>query len=184
MTAAPADGGGAAERVLEAAGFKPDQAREIAARIRERVAALPPPTVEQRAQLRALLDMSQEVPAVAPPDPWDAALSAIRSAVDDLGAWLAIWSARHEPDAHARRCASDAVGAIDAALTELHGIRARLISETRQADDAAAARVDVLLGTGRATRPGLRRRPVCEHEPPPRNPASARPRRSVLEPSA
>jgi hypothetical protein len=62
MTAAPADGGGAAERVLEAAGFKPDQAREIAARIRERVGALPPPTDEQRAQLRALLDMSQEVP--------------------------------------------------------------------------------------------------------------------------
>jgi hypothetical protein len=61
MTAAPADGG-AAERVLEAAGFKPDQARDIAARIRERVAALPPPTDELRAQLRALLDMSQEVP--------------------------------------------------------------------------------------------------------------------------
>ena len=90
---------------------------------------MPPPTVEQRAQLRALLDMSQEGPAVAPPDPWDAALSAIRSAVDDLGAWLAIWSARHEPDAHARRCASDAVGAIDAALTNCtasaHGSSAR-----------------------------------------------------------
>ena len=42
-----------------------------------------------------------------PPDPYDAALSAIRSSVDDLGAWLAIWSARREPDAHARRCASE-----------------------------------------------------------------------------
>ena len=34
-----------------------------------------------------------------------------------------------EPDAHARRCASDAVDVIDAALLELHGIRARLIDE-------------------------------------------------------
>lgn len=80
------------------------------------------------------------------PDSWDAALSAIRSSVDDLGAWLAIWQARSEPDAHARRCASDAVDAVDTALTELHGIRARLISETRQADDDTAARADALLG--------------------------------------
>jgi len=82
---------------------------------------------------------------VAPPDPWDAALSAVSASVDDLGAWLAIWSARREPDAHARRCASDAVDAIDAALIELHGIRARLITDIRRADDQAAARVDALL---------------------------------------
>ena len=80
-----------------------------------------------------------------PPDPWDAALSAIRSSVDDLGVWLVVWSARTEPDAHARRCASDAIDALDAALAELHGIRARLISEVRQADDRAAARVDAML---------------------------------------
>jgi hypothetical protein len=80
-----------------------------------------------------------------PRDPWDAALSAIRSSVDDLGAWLAIWSARREPDAHARRCASGAVDAIDAALIELHRIRGQLIGETRAADDQAAARVDALL---------------------------------------
>jgi hypothetical protein len=85
---------------------------------------------------------------VAPRDPWDAALSAIRASVDDLGAWLAIWQARTEPDAHARRCASDAGDAIDAALLELHGIRARLIGEIRQADDASAARVDALLAGG------------------------------------
>ena len=66
---------------------------------------------------------------MARPDPWDAALSVIRSAVDDLGAWLAVWSARREPDAHARRCAGDAVNAVDAALLELHGIRAQLIGE-------------------------------------------------------
>lgn len=62
---------------------------------------------------------------MAPPDLFDAALSAVHDAVDNLGPWLAIWEARAEPDAHARRCASDAVDAIDAALAELHGIRAR-----------------------------------------------------------
>lgn len=62
MSAAPADDGGAVERRLEAAGFPPGQARELADRIREEVAAWPPPTAEQLAQLRALLDMSQEEP--------------------------------------------------------------------------------------------------------------------------
>jgi hypothetical protein len=61
MSAAPADDG-AVERRLEAAGFPPGQAREHADRIREEVAAWPPPTAEQLAQLRALLDMSQEEP--------------------------------------------------------------------------------------------------------------------------
>ena len=89
---------------------------------------------------------------MAQPDPWDAALSAIRASVDDLGAWLAIWSARTEPDAHARRCASDAVDAIDAALIELHGIRAELVGEIRRADDQAAARAD------RAARPDAEQR--------------------------
>ena len=82
-------------------------------------------------------------------DYWDHALSAIRSSVDDLGPWLAIWQARREPDAHARRCASGAVDAIDAALAELHGIRARLIGDIRRADDQAAARVDELLARTR-----------------------------------
>ena len=60
-------------------------------------------------------------PAVAPPDPFDADLSALHTHVDNLGPWLAIWSARTEPDAHARRCANDAMDAIDAALAGLHG---------------------------------------------------------------
>ena len=81
---------------------------------------------------------------------WDAALSAVRSSVDDLGVWLFIWSARTEPDAHARRCASDAVDAIDAALIELpHRIRAELTGQIRLADDQAAARVDELLARTR-----------------------------------
>jgi hypothetical protein len=77
--------------------------------------------------------------------PYDDALSALRGHADDLGAWLAIWERRREPDAHARRCANDAMDAIDAALRELHGIRARLIGEIRASDDASAVRVDALL---------------------------------------
>jgi hypothetical protein len=75
----------------------------------------------------------------------DADLSALCTAVDNLGPWLAIWEHRAEPDAHARRCASDAIAAIDSGLAALHRIRARLISETRQADDLTAERVDALL---------------------------------------
>ena len=63
--------------------------------------------------------------------------------------WTGIWEARREPDAFARRCASDAIGAIDAALAALHRTRARLITETRQADDATAARADALLARTR-----------------------------------
>jgi len=86
-------------------------------------------------------------------DPYDGPLSALRGHVDDLGAWLAIWSARDDgrPDAHARRCANDAmdaidaIDAIDAMLSGLHEVRARLVIDIRQADDAGAARADELL---------------------------------------
>jgi hypothetical protein len=69
-------------------------------------------------------------------DDYDDALSALRNHVDDLGAWLAIWEHRREPDAEARRCAGDAVKAIDATLGELYGVRARLVGEIRASDDA------------------------------------------------
>lgn len=72
-------------------------------------------------------------------------LDAIRSTAAGLGSWLAIWSARREPDAFARRAASDAVGGIDVALAALYRVRARLITETRRADDEAAARADARL---------------------------------------
>ncbi len=65
------------------------------------------------------------VPVTA--SPYDAALSALRPHVEDLAAWLAVWEARHEPDAHARRCASDAVDAVDAMLRDLHQVRARAV---------------------------------------------------------
>jgi len=85
---------------------------------------------------------------VTAPDSYDAPLSALRNGVDDLGVWLAIWEARQEPDAHARRCASDAVSAIDAMLADLYQIRARLAGEIRASDDASAARADQLLRRG------------------------------------
>jgi hypothetical protein len=74
----------------------------------------------------------------AGPGPHDA-LTVIRHA-DDLAAWLGIWESRTEPDARARRCASDAVDAIDAMLRELHRVRQQLISEIKDSDDATAAR--------------------------------------------
>jgi hypothetical protein len=83
------------------------------------------------------------------PDPFDAGLSAAREAVDYIGVGRAIWDARHEPDAFARRCAADAIDAIDTALASLHRIRAEWVSQIRQADDQAAARVDQLLATMR-----------------------------------
>jgi hypothetical protein len=86
----------------------------------------------------------------APPDPWDADLAKAYSAVEGLGVLLARWQARAEPDADARRCASGAVAAIDTALAALHRIRARLIDETRRADDQALARADELLARARA----------------------------------
>jgi hypothetical protein len=79
------------------------------------------------------------------PDPFDADLSAAREAVDYIGVGLAIWQARHEPDAFARRCASDAIDAADNLLAAAHRIRAQLVTQVRRADDEAAARADQLL---------------------------------------
>ena len=76
---------------------------------------------------------------------YDGPLSALRNHVEDLAVFTAIWKDRKEPDARARRCASDAVDAIDAALSGLHEVRARLVGEIRQSDDAAEARADALL---------------------------------------
>lgn len=80
-----------------------------------------------------------------PQDAYDGPLSALRDNAENLGVWIAIWEARREPDAHARRCAADAVDAIDAMLRDLYTIRQLLISEVQQADRATAARVDALL---------------------------------------
>ncbi len=79
------------------------------------------------------------------PGPFDADWSVTRTAVENLGPWRTIWQTRREPDAFARRCASDAIDAIDTALAALHRIRAGWITEIRQADDQSAARADELL---------------------------------------
>ncbi len=79
--------------------------------------------------------------------PYDSPLSALRDHVENLATLLAVWENRAEPDARARRCASDAIDAIDAALRDLHSVRQQLISETRQAGDATAARTDALLAS-------------------------------------
>jgi hypothetical protein len=79
------------------------------------------------------------------PDNYDTPLSGLRKHVEDLAVSVALWEARREPDAHARRCASNAVDAVDAMLASLHQIRAQLASEIRASDDASAARADELL---------------------------------------
>lgn len=80
-------------------------------------------------------------------DAYDAALSAVRANVEDLAVWLAVWSARDDArlEPHARRCASDAVNAIDVIISELHGIRGALIPEIRASDDAAMEHADAVL---------------------------------------
>jgi hypothetical protein len=81
------------------------------------------------------------------PPAYDAAVAAVRANLDDLSLYLAVWSARADAclETHARRCASDAVNAIDTIIAELHGIRGRLISEIRVGDDAAMEHADALL---------------------------------------
>jgi hypothetical protein len=63
-----------------------------------------------------------------PVSPYDAPLSVILEHAENLGTWLAIWEGRKEPDAFARRCASDAVDAIDAMLRDLYLVRGRRAS--------------------------------------------------------
>jgi hypothetical protein len=84
----------------------------------------------------------------------DAPLSGLRESIENLAAALAVWEHRHEPDAHARRCASDAVDAVDAMLRSLYDIRARRTGEIREADDAAAARPTNCCAGTMTRRPG------------------------------
>jgi hypothetical protein len=72
----------------------------------------------------------------------------VRERVEDLSAALALWALRDDAKAQptVRRAANDAVSAIDAAVRDLHLVRARLLGEIRHRDDATAARVDALLG--------------------------------------
>ena len=91
-------------------------------------------------------------------------LQPIREHVDAMTADIDVWADRQEPDARARRYASAAVNAIDAAIAELHAIRARLITEIRAADDATNARADQLLAE---TRPAAGAEADAADVPPP-----------------
>ena len=82
--------------------------------------------------------------------PWDTG-ARLREPLDDLDRSLDLWYGRDEsrPQAHVRRAASKAVDAMDVMLRELHLMRARLVSEIRAADDAAAERADGMLDRAR-----------------------------------
>ena len=78
---------------------------------------------------------------------YDSALSALRGHLGELEAALALWATLDDTKAQpgVRQAANDAVDAIDGALRELHGLRSRLVSEIRTADDATMVRTEELL---------------------------------------
>ena len=78
---------------------------------------------------------------------YDSALSALRGHLGELEAALALWATRDDTKAQPdiRQAANDAIDAIDGALRELHGIRAELLGEVRESDDATTARAEELL---------------------------------------
>ena len=64
-----------------------------------------------------------------------------------LGVALAEWMGRDDSRAEpeVRQAANRAMDAIDSMIAEAFELRARLVTEIRESDDAAAARVDELL---------------------------------------
>jgi hypothetical protein len=64
-----------------------------------------------------------------------------------LGLALAQWGVRDDTKAQPeiRQAANVAMAAVDDMLATLHRLRGQLSGEMRQADDAASARVDVML---------------------------------------
>jgi hypothetical protein len=79
--------------------------------------------------------------------PLDGVTGALEDEAGLLGASLAQWACRDEAadKAATRRAAGTAVETIDAMLARLHRVRAALVAEIRQDDDAAMARTDALL---------------------------------------
>lgn len=78
---------------------------------------------------------------------YDPAMSALRGHLGELETALALWETRDDskPQPDVRQAANDAVDAIDGALRELHGLRARLLGEIRTSDDATTERASELL---------------------------------------
>jgi hypothetical protein len=85
---------------------------------------------------------------------YDSALSALHGHLGELETALALWESRDDTKAQpaVRQAANDAIDAIDAALRELHGVRAQLVGEIRVSDDATAVRAADLLARVRHLR--------------------------------
>lgn len=79
------------------------------------------------------------------------AVQAIGEHTATLAHALTLWAVRDDtrPQPEVRRAANTAMDAIDSALAELHALRARLVSEIRISDAAAATRADELLARHR-----------------------------------
>jgi hypothetical protein len=77
--------------------------------------------------------------------------------LDTLGAALATWATRDDRKAQPEvtRAGYTAVEAIDAMLAELHRTRQQLVTEIREAQAAATARVDALLAQHRPAVRGI-----------------------------
>ncbi len=73
-------------------------------------------------------------------------LDQLRGLVADLDADMDIWDERgDEPNPRIRRAGNELMDGLDKALAELHRIRARVVGEICDYDDATAARVDAML---------------------------------------
>jgi hypothetical protein len=92
-----------------------------------------------------------------PPPPELIDCADLREHVETLSVALAWWAYRDDSTAQleVRQAANLAVESIDAALSQLHRIRGRLLGQIRRSDDAAAERVDELLAECRAARAGV-----------------------------
>lgn len=94
--------------------------------------------------------MNEVSPSTPDPMTW------ISEGVNDLGAYLALWSNRGDQVTAAERAAaSEAVERIDVTLRRLHELRSDLVTEIRAADDETARRTDELLEQLRAERGGV-----------------------------
>jgi hypothetical protein len=79
--------------------------------------------------------------------------------LDTLARELRIWDGRndHELQPWVRESANRAMGCIDRMLGDLHAMRAVLVTEIRQSDDAAMAHSEALLNRSRELLDELRR---------------------------
>ena len=128
----------------------------------------------------SLKGSDRSVPSGADSGPdLDADLSVIRGSVDDLGVWTGIWEARREPDAFARRCASDAIDAVDTALAALHRIRARLIGRSAR-PTMPRLPAWTLCSPGCATTPGRDLEPSRTRDPRHHRPETLRRKEPVM----